>query len=126
MEDKMVDYALCLQPDVSMKKCVHDILLVQDKDLQSINQTAYPPLCLRPIVLSVETKPPFTGGEDSDVQLAVWVAAGLRRTRLLLHESGNGTEPIPTMPMLSIHGHDMHLSAFREQEANNVSIDSHR
>lgn len=120
MQDKMVDYAMALHPNPSMENQIRKLLLKQDAS--SVNQIFYPPLCFRPAFLHIETKAPFMGGRGSDVQLAIWVAAGFKRTRLFLENQGRRGEKLPTMPMLSMHRHELYFSAFEEREDHNVSL----
>lgn len=119
MQDKMVDYVMVLDPDSSMKNQIRNMLLQQNAI--SVNQTYYPPLRFRPTFLNIETKVPFSGGRESDVQLATWVAAGFERTQIFLEQQGPTAEVIPTMPMLSMYGHELYFSAFEMQESRNVS-----
>lgn len=116
MGDKMVDFAIFIWPDEDTEESIRNTLLGELKEAQSVNQTMHAPLRMCPIVISVETELPFSGGETADVQSAIWTGAGLTRTRQMLPE----TEEIPTMPTLLAHGHDLHLIAFQEQAGSNV------
>ena len=117
----MVDYAVCMQPDAQLETDLQARLRSLAPRIQSINQTVYAPLRAKPIVISIETKLPHSGGAKADVQLATWSGAGLRRTRELLDLRGGSRHQIPTIPTLSIHGHDLHMQAFKEQGSDNVS-----
>ena len=116
MGGKMVDFAFFIRPDKDMEKNIRCTLRGELKEAQSVNQTMHAPLRMRPIVISVETKLPFSGGETADVQSAIWTGAGFTRTRQILPE----TEEIPTMPTLLAYGHDLYLVAFQEQADSNV------
>ena len=111
----MVDYAFCLLPSNAEREKIDNILDGEAVDLQSMNQTAYPPLQDRPVFLNIETKLSHTGGNKSDIQLAIWTMAGLTRTRLLLDERGFNNIEIPALPMLSMHGDDLELSFMKER-----------
>jgi hypothetical protein len=80
------------------------------------------PLREQPIGINFETKPPFTGGDTADVQLAIWSGAGLLRLRQLLQQNGREEETIPTMPALSFHGHVLNLSGIQERDDHNVYL----
>lgn len=92
-------------------KDIRNTLHSDMQEAQSVNQTMFELLRTCPIVLSIETKLPFSEGETADVQLATWTGAGLTRLRQMLSPS----EPIPTIPTLSMYGHDLYLMAFQEQ-----------
>ena len=112
----MVDFAIFIRPDKDMEKNIRYALRGELKEAQSVNQTMHAPLRMCPIVISVETKLPFSGGETADVQSATWTGAGFTRTRQILPE----TEEIPTMPTLLAYGHDLYLVAFQEQADSNM------
>lgn len=116
MSSKMVDLAVYINPDFNAEREILRKIQSEMKDAQSINQTMFRPLRMAPIVLSIETKTPFSGGETADVQLATWAGAGLTRLRQMLPPS----EPIPTIPILSWHGHHLHLMGLEEQAEANI------
>lgn len=126
MQDKMVDYAIYLHPSESMERKIQHTLRGQAPGTQSVNQTMSSSLRRRPIAINLETKVPFSGGETADVQLAIWMSAGITRLRQMLSECGNQGEDVPAMPALSMHGHDLHLSVFKALQHQNVSLISGR
>ncbi len=119
MQSKMVDYAIYLRSGPLMER-IRRVLQELPKSSQSINQTMHGPLREQPIGINFETKPPFTGGDTADVQIAIWSGAGLLRLRQLLQQNRRGEERVPTMPALSFHGHDLNLSGIQEREDHNV------
>lgn len=126
MQNKMVDYAVYLHPSESMERKIQNTLRGQLPGAQSVNQTMTSSLRQRPIAINMETKVPFSGGETADVQLAIWMGAGITRLRQLLSGNGNQGEDVPAMPVLSMHGHDLHLSVFKAFQHQNVSLISSR
>ena len=117
----MVDYAICIQPNARFEKDVQVSLQALAPNIHSINQTVYAPLRAKPIAVSIETKLPHSGGAKANVQLATWSGAGLHRTRELLNARNCSGHQIPTIPTLSIHGHDLLMQPFQEQGSENVS-----
>ena len=115
LQGKMVDFAICIEPDSRFEKNIRNSLKRFPAGTQSVNQTMIEPLRRRPIAISLETKLPYTGGATGDVQLATWAGAGLVRTRQLLQANDCGDEPIPPMPTLSMHGHDLHMQVFQDE-----------
>lgn len=118
MQDKMSDFAIILKPDPRQEKAINNVLRDMTIEKQSINQSLYTPLREQPLLWTMETKLPWSGGETSTVQLAIWSVAGLARMRELLERGQNAGEPIPTIPAISMHGYDYHLQAFKEEQEN--------
>ena len=116
MSGKMVDLAIYMKPDSVALQHIRNSLNHGPQDSISVNQTDFRPLRTRPIILNIETKLPFTGGETAGVQLATWVGAGLSRLRQMLPPD----EPIPTLPMLSWHGHDLTFMGIQDQGEESV------
>ena len=121
MQSKLVDLAVYLRPTAHMQERILRALTNLDKNSQSINQTSSASLRFNPISLSIETKIPFTGGDVADVQLAVWAGAGLLRLAQLLKQHGKGGDEVPTLPVLTFYGHDLFLTAIKEDDHSNVS-----
>jgi len=124
MQSKMVDLAILLRLDPFAQTRLRNILQCSPKDSQSVNQTMQNPLREEPIAINIETKVPFSGEATADLQLAIWSGAGLLRIRGLLEMLEHAQEQIPTLPMLSLHGHDLHLSAIQERTDLNVRLAS--
>jgi hypothetical protein len=104
-----------------MNSQIYSILDKLSAECQSVNQTLTSVLRMCPIAINIETKVPFSGEETADVQLAVWTGAGLMRTRQFLTANNRAKTQIPNVPMLQMHGHDVHLLILEEQEDKNVS-----
>jgi len=119
MQTKLVDFAVYLRSEASEEERILQVIAKFPSDAQSINQTQYAPLRQRPIAISIETKPPFTGGETADVQLSIWAGAGLMKLTQLLELQGKDSE-IPALPVLTFHGHDLYLSVIKGEGRNNV------
>ncbi|KAH7016335.1 uncharacterized protein B0I36DRAFT_396584 [Microdochium trichocladiopsis] len=70
----------------------------------TINQSGYFPIHNRPLVISIETRPPEAGEGGALAQLAVWISCGHRRVYQL-----TGTNPetlrLPSLPFLRVVGH---------------------
>ena len=118
----MVDLVVLLRFKPQAQLQLRQILRCFPKDSQSINQTMQNPLREEPIAISIETKVPFSGEASADLQLAIWSGAGLLRTRGLLETLDQAKEQIPTLPMLSLHGHDLYLSAIQDRADHNVRL----
>ena len=122
MRSKLVDYCINLRPGSTLQTRIENYLRPLPASFQSINQTMFSYLRKRPIAINIETKKPFSGGEEADIQLATWAGAGLRRMRLILDEEGcqegGNRAKIPALPALS--GHDLYFLAFKEEEERNV------
>ncbi|KAK0704275.1 hypothetical protein B0T21DRAFT_268787, partial [Apiosordaria backusii] len=90
---------------------VHNTVLSQPLDQQSINQTLYPPLMERPIGISIETKADGAN-EVGRVQLAIWTAAWHERMMALMAAAGKlyANTRLITMPLLLIVEHSWVLS----------------
>lgn len=117
----MVDFCVYLQPNIQMETQIYRCLAKLPMECQTVNQTNISQLCICPIAINIETKIPFSGEETADVQSAVWTGAGLMKTRQLLTANNRAKTQIPTVPVVQMHGHDVHLLVFEEQEDKNVS-----
>lgn len=118
MQTKKVDFAVFLEPSTVLAGKIHKTLKPLVAQHQSINQTMMSSLRTRPIAFSMETKPPFCGDETSDVQLSIWVGAGIERLRWMMRKEKSGRMPV--FPALSMHGHDLYLVVYEAQETQNV------
>ncbi|KLU85785.1 hypothetical protein MAPG_04805 [Magnaporthiopsis poae ATCC 64411] len=109
---KMVDFALVLDlfdplPEhATLAKSLMHTLSRLPSGAQSINQTMYEPLMLKPIGVSIETKVAASAGNTGSVQLGIWVAAWHRRITELLDVAPGG---IITLPLVLCHGHEWNL-----------------
>jgi len=104
-----------------MKSQIRTTLRDLSSETQSINQTMTAGLRVQPIALNFETKRPFCGDDTADLQSAIWMGAGLARIRELLVANNRAETTIPTLPVVQMHGHDVHLLIFEEQGEENVS-----
>lgn len=121
MEDKGVDFAIVLRVNQEERvKVQHTIKHLQE--WKSVNQTMCGTLQYQPSFLTIETKLPFQGGQEADVQLITWASAGIKKLRQMLNDNGQSKAAIPTMPLLSFHGDDVHLSALQEGSENNLYL----
>lgn len=64
MEEKMVDFAIYIQPDPRNEIGIRTILCSDNKDAQYVKRTMFGRLRMRLIVINVETKMPFSGRRD--------------------------------------------------------------
>lgn len=114
----MVDYAIALGPSPSLRQTLLAALDIESiitgaVQSQSVNQTAYPPLRLAPICVSIETKAPDGDQSQAKAQLAIWGAAHLRRLDCLRkacmaragEEASSALAPaLPCLPMILVVG----------------------
>lgn len=117
----MVDWCVYLKADPRMKSQIRTTLRDLSSETQSINQTMTAGLRVQPIALNIETKRPFCGDDTADLQSAIWTGAGLARIRELLVANNRAETTIPTLSVVQMHGHDVHLLIFEEQKEENVS-----
>ena len=118
MQSKMVDYVIYLQSNPLIEH-IRGVVQELPEHSWSLNQTMYGPLHFQPIAINIDTKGPFQD-DTADVHNAIWSGAGLHRLRQLLQRNGRQKERIPTMPVLSFHGHDLYLSGIEETDDHNV------
>lgn len=124
MENKMVDFAITLKfgNDTGLMDRTIQYVGSLKQDEQTLNQTFGDALMrCEPIFLNIETKTPFAGGDTSDIQLAVWGGAGLTKIEDLLSKSNRAGLAIPTMPIITIHGHDWHLCSLQRKGGKTLS-----
>lgn len=100
---KMVDFAVNLQPDEELKALIEKILYTQPYGCDTINQTMYEPLRLRPAPIFIETKNKTGSIEAATTQLAVWVSAWHERLRSIMALSGIA-DRIITAPAIQVVG----------------------
>ena len=117
MQSKKVDFAIILEPSDVLAGKIHNVLKPLPMQLRSINQSDMSSIIKRPIAFSMVAKPPFCGDEDADIQLSIWVGAGIKRLRWMMKETSRGT---PVFPALSMNGHDLFLVVFEDQGTKNV------
>lgn len=115
MSKKMVDFGLTLnlQTDQNLKQRIRRTMTGLHHASQSLNQSDHAALQYAPIFLNVETKLPFTGGEEAEIQLGVWTSAGFNKVELLLRWNSKGDQAVPMMPGLLVYGHDWFLCAMQ-------------
>lgn len=129
IENKMIDFCLTLwlndgnprqlgfrntagecERDARLMSAISSRVWAQPPDMQSVNQTSYPPLQFTPIACNVETKTSSSStSHASHLQLSVWTAAWYQRIRQLVPE-GIACHGIVTLPLLHIIGHDWRLA----------------
>ncbi len=124
MGRKMVDFVLVLDKDDSIRDGTRRMAALQGgRSWFSINHTAHEPLTVRPIGVSIETK--LTGSDWSEalIQESVWIASYFARLEQLLELNEMPSEPITSIPLIIVQGHDWHyLSATRESDGATVGI----
>lgn len=144
MAGKMVDFAVVLKPDDQVMGRIRRLLGPFKAEERYLNQTTdYDAVRECPIFLNVETKTPNNGGQDADIQLSTWAGAGFAKLEQLLDgpeaskakvkgkkQGKNQAKddktihpPIPTMPLLSIHGPCVRVSALQRTSAGNVHLE---
>ena len=114
----MVDYAVYLQSR-PLTEHIRGVIQQHPQHSQSLNQTIHGALRYQPIAINIDTKASSAFGTAA-VQNAIWSGAGVLRLRQLLQQNGRPKERIPTMPVLSFHGHDLNLSGIQARDDHNV------
>lgn len=115
---KMVDYALMLLPQDSMREGIRRVLQSLDDENCNINQTRYAPVRFNPITVNIEVKPPGSGKNDAMVQLAIWVAAQFNKLNSLCDELA-----MVAIPLVWVEGHDWRVYiAFQKATGELVSL----
>ncbi|KAM5343903.1 hypothetical protein ACJ41O_012440 [Fusarium nematophilum] len=94
---KMVDFALTLLPDDTLKATIDEFLT--QREHRMVNQTAYEALRTRPAPVFVETKISTGNVASSHVQLAIWTAAWHERLR-----AGNTGQRLIAIPVFQVYG----------------------
>ena len=122
MDGKIVDYALVIKPNKALEKRIKNTLKDLPKISQSVNQTNHPPVRWTPIILNIETKLPWTGGETADIQHSVWGGAGITKLDQMLATNRSSKQQIPTIPVVTFYGHCLMLSALRKGDEENHLI----
>lgn len=111
LQSKMVDYAVCLELSEDLRDRARDMLAEEAQSRPpsdvpwSINHTTYPPLRMRPIAVSIETKTPSGKYDEALAQLGIWGAAHLARLSRLVPA---GTR-LPTLPLVLVSGTEWNL-----------------
>ncbi|KAI1153550.1 hypothetical protein F4825DRAFT_248100 [Nemania diffusa] len=115
---KMVDFCLTIEP--TNPEQVTDIMEYQQaSQLQTLNQSMYPPLRFRPVAIAVETNVD-TSQETGETQLGIWTKAWFNRIYMLL-QSRDALSSCPPLPLISIRGnHWFVLIAYLEEEGKNT------
>ena len=106
----MVDYAIYLEPSSDIRRRIKKTFETLPLEENFLNQTSYAPLKAAPIIINVETNPPFIGGPKADQQLTGWQDVGEAKLKELFAANGNNNAQIPTMPLISFYGYDAYLS----------------
>lgn len=113
VKSRLVDFCLALEPTSTLERLVAS----QPPPLQTINQTTYGPLVLRPIAVAIETKPEASA-ESGNHQLATWTKAWMARAELMSkwimeHKPdgiGETERQLPVLPLIRVVGHDWKLA----------------
>ncbi|KAL8419961.1 hypothetical protein RB594_002929 [Gaeumannomyces avenae] len=108
---KMVDFALVLSEseETPLGSAILNAIRAVALDEQSVNQSTYMPLTLRPLGVSIETKV-STSTAEGRVQLGLWTAAWFARMQewISIKPAAKG---IPTaMPVILVFEHRWELS----------------
>lgn len=111
-----MDFAIYILADPKNERAIRNLLRLEPRDAQYVDQTTFGPLRMRAIAVNVETKMVFSGGEAANVQLASWIGAGLFRLRQMLANNKSEYVPIPTLLTLSRRGHHLYLTAFQKED----------
>ncbi|KAI5356708.1 hypothetical protein Slin14017_G128490 [Septoria linicola] len=87
MESKLVDYTVHLEsaPGSDFETRIARVLDTQPATCQTITQTLYHPVRLRPAAISIETKSGSGNDDDARTQMGIWVSAHFNRQRSLLY-----------------------------------------
>ena len=105
LQGKMVDYAICLEPDSAepMFNRMRSTMQFDPLTAQYINHTSFEPVRFRPIAVSIETK--AAGNEvDARTQLSIWVVAHFKRLKVIMQRSGVSRE-MTVLPLIDVQRH---------------------
>lgn len=120
MRSRIVDFCIALNtiPELTQQVALQADSAAGGFALDSVNQTAYPPLQLRPIAIAVETKSE-NPSDSGTAQLAVWTRAWMNRmvrwSKWRAQAEGvldqlPRPQPLPVLPLLRVVGHDWKVS----------------
>lgn len=96
---KMVDFALVLLPDDDLEAGMKRYR--SSASPQTVNQTMYYPLVIRPAPVFIETKTSAGSIEEANVQLGIWIAAWHQSMRRMIDLNGM-QEKVITIPLLQV------------------------
>lgn len=99
--NKMVDFALVLEPKDELKTVIDEFLDAQPTGDNTITQTLYEPLRTRPACVFIETKIASGNIDAANCQLGVWVAAWHERMRSIIN-TGGSQEKVLTIPVIQV------------------------
>ncbi|PNP76144.1 hypothetical protein FNYG_10513 [Fusarium nygamai] len=99
--NKMVDFALVLEPKDELKTAIDEFLDAQPVGDNTITQTLYEPLRTRPACIFIETKIASGNIDAANCQLGVWVAAWHERMRSII-KMGDSQERVLTIPVIQV------------------------
>lgn len=96
MKQKMIDYAITLDPPLLSENQVITRLAASPHALQRpINPFDYSPLCYNPIAINIKTNSSNGNSKEySEVQLSIWVIAYFNRLRVLTQNPVSITLPL--------------------------------
>ena len=128
LEAKMVDFCMTLSSP-AVQRGARAMLSREGREARSVNHTAYAPVCLRPIGVSIETKTPDGSVDEGKAQLSVWAAAYLLRVQSAIQTTAAMTTSqdrrapvaptdIPPLPMLLVSGSvwQLHFTIDRSED----------
>ncbi|KAJ0382464.1 hypothetical protein COL922a_012523 [Colletotrichum nupharicola] len=108
---RKIDFCFVVEPGPQAAQAITAIQYKDDLFSKSINHTDYEPLCCRPIVLSIESKPEGSGTNDGKAQLLIWLEAQWRQLHRLASR-GDHHHPLPDfLPAIIIEGHKWYFVA---------------
>lgn len=120
LRNKMIDYAIILEPPLFSKDEVITRLAASLRPLQrTINPSDYSPLCHSPVVIGIETKSAEGSKENGEVQLSIWATAYFNRLRTLTQDP-----VLITLPLILISDGHWRLFLARDLDDSIEIIDA--
>ncbi|KAL2802427.1 hypothetical protein BJX63DRAFT_437878 [Aspergillus granulosus] len=118
---KMVDFCVCVHPDVDKIAFEAIKSLRLELPFNVINHTDFLPLRGRPIAISIGTKRRYSEHlATAELQLGTWHAAQWRLLEDLVTRCGGSFDGLPFLPAIIVHGHYWSFAATTRQQQTTV------
>ncbi|KAF1997085.1 hypothetical protein P154DRAFT_471486 [Amniculicola lignicola CBS 123094] len=104
-ESRLVDFAINLIPQSVSDDSLSEWLRSQPKNLRTVNQSLYAPLCRHPTMISIEVEVNGTE-EEAWVQIGIWLSAWHERVGQIGANQGHW---VITLPVIIVLNHYWYL-----------------
>lgn len=105
----MVDFAIVLNSSSENDTTIENASTSVRATVDSFNQTFYPPIRLKPIAISIESKLPGKNWDDAQIQVSTWAAAQFNKYEQLMSDSGKQISQLPILPLLVVQGNEWYF-----------------